>query len=173
MIGRKVTLAEFKAHLKRLAPSRKVDRVIVHHFYRPTAAQWRGLPTLEAVRRFHVEGNGWEDIGYHVVVGPDNTIWLARPIEHVGAHCKGQNTRSVGLAFAADFDTEDPAANGLATGEKATAAICERFKIGADHVFFHRDFAPKSCPGLKMSRTAFRQEVARILAAKRSATPAG
>ncbi|MDO8585586.1 MAG: peptidoglycan recognition family protein [Armatimonadota bacterium] len=168
MIGLKVSIAELKERLKQLKPTRTIDRIVVHHFYRPTAAQWKGLRTLEQVRHFHVEEKGWEDIGYHVVMGPDSTIWLARPIEQAGAHCKGQNSRSVGLAFAADFDTEDPAANGLATGHQAAAAICERFEISDENIFFHRDFAPKSCPGLKMSLEPFRREVGRILAGRKA-----
>ena len=77
MIGRKVTLAGLKRHLKQPIPTRTIDSVIVHHFYRPTAAEWHGLQTLEAVRLFHMETNGWADIGYHIVIGPDNTVWLA------------------------------------------------------------------------------------------------
>jgi N-acetyl-anhydromuramyl-L-alanine amidase AmpD len=163
MIGRSVTLAQLKQHLKQLAPTRTIDSVIVHHFYRPTASEWQGLQTLEAVWRFHVETNGWADIGYHVVVGPDDTIWLARPSEEVGAHCKEQNDTSIGIAFAADFDTVEPVANGLATGWKVVAAICERFSIPAERVFFHRDFSPKSCPGTRMDRKAFRREVEQVL----------
>ena len=168
MIGRKVSLTELKAHLKQLKPSRAIARVIIHHFYRPTAAQWKGLPTLQQVRNYHVNEKGWSDIGYHIVIGPDDTIWLARPIEQSGAHCKGQNSHSVGLAYAADFDSEDPASHGLATGHKAAAAVCARFKISEDDVCFHRDFAPKSCPGNKMSREPFRHEVASILAGEQA-----
>ncbi|MDO8682350.1 MAG: peptidoglycan recognition family protein [Armatimonadota bacterium] len=164
MIGRKVGLEELKSHLKELAPARAINRIIVHHFYRPSAAQWKGLQTLEQVRRFHTEENGWDDIGYHIVIGPDETIWLARPVEQSGAHCTGQNKHSVGLAFAADFDSEDPKTNGLSAGFQAAAAICERFKIPSDGVYFHRDFAQKSCPGLKLLREPFRQEIAKILA---------
>ena len=164
MIGRKVTLSDLKTHLKGLAPERAINRVIVHHFYRPAASQWKGLPTLEGVCRYHTVEQGWGDIGYHLVVGPDDTIWLARPIEQAGAHCKGQNDHSVGVAYAADFDSEDPVKNGLAAGHQAVAAVCQRFAVPASEVYFHRDFAPKSCPGTKLSREPYRAAVAKLLA---------
>lgn len=166
MIGSHLTIEELKRHLQRLAPTRSIDSVVVHHFYRPTADVWRGRQTLETVRRLHVQTNGWADIGYHIVVGPDDTIWLARPIEDAGAHCKGHNDTSIGVAFAADFDTENPADNGLATGQKAVAAICDRFGIPDECVFFHRDFSPKSCPGTKMNREDFRRAVRLLSAGK-------
>lgn len=163
MIGKKVDLARLKAHLAQLQPTRAINRVIVHHFWRPAAAQWKGLQTLKQVRDFHVNENGWSDIGYHLVIGPDATIWLCRPVEQVGAHCVGQNDHSVGLAYAANFDEEDPAANGLAAGHQAVTAVCARFKIPAAEVYFHRDFAPKSCPGTKVDRTAYREAVGKLL----------
>lgn len=165
MIGRNLTLAEFVDHLRQSTPARLIDSIIVHHFYKPTAAEWQGLETLEDVRQFHVETNGWADIGYHVIIGPDGSIWLARPIEDVGAHCKGHNDTSVGVAFAADFDSEDPATNGLAVGHQVVAALCTRFNISLERVFFHRDFSSKSCPGTNMDREGFRREVEGTLAA--------
>jgi hypothetical protein len=168
MIGRKLAMPEFRDYLSHLAPTRAVDTVIVHHFYRPTAAEWRGIETLEAVRRFHVETNGWSDIGYHVVIGPDDSIWLARPIEDIGAHCKGHNDSSIGVAFAADFDSEDPSTNGLAAGQQVAAALCARFSISLERIFFHRDFSPKSCPGTNMDREDFRRGVEKVLASSRS-----
>jgi hypothetical protein len=164
MIGKKVTLSGLKTHLAGLRPERAIRTVIVHHFYRPTAAQWKGLTTLQSVQRFHTQQNGWSDIGYHIVIGPDDTIWLARPIEQAGAHCKGENEHSVGIAYAADFDTEDPSANGLSTGQSAVAAVCGHFAIPAHEVYFHRDFAQKTCPGTKLSREPYRAEVAKLLA---------
>lgn len=166
MIGKKVTLSGLKTHLAGLRPERAIRTVIVHHFYRPTAAQWKGLTTLKSVCRFHTEQNGWSDIGYHIVIGPDDTVWLARPVGKVGAHCKGQNEHSVGIAYAADFDTEDPVANGLSTGELAVAAVCKRFAIPVHEIYFHRDFADKSCPGKKLRRDVLRREVGKILAVK-------
>ena len=160
---KKVTLEQLNDYLKAVKLTRKIDRLIVHHFWRPKAAQYQGLATIESVRNYHVHTKGWSDIGYHIIVGPNGDIWLGRPISRSGAHTVGQNQRSVGLAYAADFDQEDPQQNGYEVGVKVTAAVCRRFGMEEDDVFFHRDFAPKSCPGDKMDRSRFRQEVLRAM----------
>lgn len=159
MIGRKTVLEDLEKHLAQLHIERKIAKVIVHHFWRPRAADWKGLATLQSVYNYHVHDRGWSDIGYHLVIGPDSTLWLARPMEMAGAHTAGQNEHSIGIAYAADFDTEDPAENGYDAGIMACAMILKRFKLDPEDVYFHRDFAQKSCPGTKMDRESYREDL--------------
>jgi len=161
MLARCVPLDGLKEYLRSVRPTRRIDRVIVHHFWQPDAKQWRGLPTLLGVRDYHVKARGFRDIAYHIIIGPDSTIWLGRPLEQAGGHCAGQNSRSVGLAWAANFDVghDDPAKCGYELGAQVAAAVCQRFGMDEDDVFFHRDFANKSCPGTALSREHFRNRV--------------
>lgn len=55
--------------------------------------------TVESIRNYHVKVKGWSDIGYHFVIEQDGTLKDGRPIEQVGAHCKGANTCSVGICL--------------------------------------------------------------------------
>ena len=43
------------------------------------------------IRRWHVDGNGWSDIGYHYVILIDGTVEAGRPLWRKGAHTKGHN----------------------------------------------------------------------------------
>jgi hypothetical protein len=117
-----------------------------------------------------VRVRGFSDIAYHVIMGPDETIWLGRLIERAGGHTRGQNARSIGVAYAANFGSEredrakgltpdDPAPCGYHTGVRVCAALARRFGLDEDDVFFHRDFAPKSCPGDRLDRAQFRADV--------------
>lgn len=137
MIGRQVDIEELTDYMKGLAPKRKIDRVIIHHFWKPKAADWKGKATLDAVYDYHARVQGWDDIGYHVVVGPDDSVWLGRPMEQTGAHTIGQNERSVGIAYAADFDSEEPKENGYDTGVRVCAAVLKRFGLDENDVYFH------------------------------------
>ncbi len=170
MLGQRVSLEQFRAHLGRVRPKRRLDRLVVHHFWQPDARRWRGLTTLESVRDYHVRVRGFSDIAYHVIIAPDDTIWLGRPIERAGGHTRGQNARSVGVVYAANFGSrredrargltpDEPARCGYDTGVRACAALCRRFRLDEEGVFFHRDFAPKSCPGDRLHRSAFRADV--------------
>jgi len=163
---RKVTLAEFEAHLGNTAVPRRIDEVIVHHTWSPTAAQYAGISTVAGVRRYHMQVRGWSDNGYHVMVPPvRNEVFLCRPLARSGAHCLNHNTHSVGVSFIADFDKEDPQRyGGMEEGVQVVAALCRRFGLPVSDVRFHREFADKSCPGTKMSLSWFRTRVQVALA---------
>jgi N-acetylmuramoyl-L-alanine amidase len=55
--------------------------------------------TVKEIRKWHVKGNGWDDIGYHFVIHQDGTIERGRHIGKVGAHTWGNNHGSIGVAY--------------------------------------------------------------------------
>ena len=163
-IEREVTIEEFRAHINALPPTRRIDEVFVHHTWRPTAADYRGIATVAAVRRYHMETNGWRDNGYHVMFGPDGKIFLCRPIPDVGAHAAPRNSHSIGVSFIANFDSDDPTEyEGMESGYRAVAALLQRYQLEPENIRFHREVAPKTCPGMKLGLAGFRSEVGRRL----------
>jgi len=54
---------------------------------------------VKEIRRWHKE-KGWSDIGYHYVIRRDGTLEYGRPLEKIGAHVKGYNKHSIGIALA-------------------------------------------------------------------------
>jgi len=80
---------------------RKIDEIIVH--CTATRAGWREDQStalkVKEVRRWHVEDNKWSDIGYHYLIDRDGTIAEGRPVERAGAHAKGHNAHSIGIAL--------------------------------------------------------------------------
>jgi hypothetical protein len=157
---RQVSFEEFGEWLAGVVMPRKVEEVIVHHTEAPTAAQYRGIATVAAVRRYHMEERGWSDTGYHLMIGPGGEIFLCRPLEREGAHTLGHNERSVGLAYIANFDVEDPETYlGLVMGQQVVAALLQRFGLTPEQIHFHREFADKTCPGLKLELERFRKAV--------------
>ena len=112
-------------------------------------------PTSEKVaevRRWHVEDNGWKDIGYHFLIDRDGTVAKGRPIEQVGAHTMGRNTGSIGISL---FGGHGSAANGKFEDsfthlqDAALHALIMKltaiYKIAK--VSGHNQFAAKACPG--------------------------
>lgn len=78
-----------------------VEEVILHTSATP--GDWVEGKTLEEmtreIRRWHVEGNGWKDIGYHRVFGPEGDMALGRSLWTIGAHVAGHNAGTIGLCM--------------------------------------------------------------------------
>ncbi len=74
-------------------PIAPITRIIVHHSASPIET------TLGDIRKWHVEENGWEDVGYHYVVGQLGMIQPARSTSYMGAHAKGSNFDSIGVCL--------------------------------------------------------------------------
>jgi hypothetical protein len=63
------------------------------------------------IRKWHVDERGWSETGYHFIITNaqsdkknnfkclDGQICVGRPIERVGAHCRGHNQDSIGICL--------------------------------------------------------------------------
>ena len=103
--------------IRRGPPSYAADVrfAIVHH-----TAGTNGYSRTEAaaivrgIQRFHVQGNGWNDIGYNFLVDRFGTIYEGRfggvDRNVVGAHALGFNTGSVGIALLGTYEDTAPSA---------------------------------------------------------------
>lgn len=78
---------------------RKIDTIIIH-----CSATKRGADFSAAdIDRWHRQ-RGFRGIGYHYVIRPDGTIEEGRPVEEIGAHCKGWNQHSIGICYIGGLD---------------------------------------------------------------------
>lgn len=74
---------------------RRITKVIIHCSATP---EGRNVSAAD-IRRWHVKGNGWSDIGYHYVILLDGTIERGRLESVPGAHCSGHNHDSIGICY--------------------------------------------------------------------------
>ncbi|NWG75257.1 MAG: N-acetylmuramoyl-L-alanine amidase [Rubrivivax sp.] len=161
MIGTHHSAVEIGAVVAAQPCKRAVREVILHHTWRPSAAQYRGWTTVEAIRSYHVKQHGWRDIGYHYLVAPDGAIWLGRPLSETGAHVAGHNAGTIGVALILDGDAQPPSALQAAAATALLQAMFKRFGLQAASNFadgrgFHRDYASKSCPGKLVTKALVR-----------------
>lgn len=72
--------------------------IAVHHI-----GDWLSK-TPQAVENKHMGDNGWDDVGYHYMIGLDGTVYEGRDIRYKGSHLKMQNTGRIGILLMGDFD---------------------------------------------------------------------
>uniref|UniRef100_A0AAU3GYN5 Peptidoglycan recognition protein n=1 Tax=Streptomyces sp. NBC_01401 TaxID=2903854 RepID=A0AAU3GYN5_9ACTN len=98
-----------------------VKAVFVHHTGHTNGYDCADAPKmLRAMEEAHVEGEGWDDIGYNFVVDRCGTIYegraggVGRSVR--GAHATGFNAHSVGIAALGTFDAGVPVPKALIEG---------------------------------------------------------
>lgn len=132
---------------------RPINEIIVH--CTATNPSWMADKPVEdivkEVTRWHVEERKWSDCGYHFIISRSGEIGSARPIERTGAHCKGKNEGTIGIALqggrggSADdsFDEHYTPEQGAAL-RRLIDDLVETY--GVEKITGHNDYAKKACP---------------------------
>jgi len=121
--------------------------------------------SVEAIRRYHVEHNGWADIGYHFLierVGDGIVLEPGRPPTQQGAHCRagGRNHDSLGVCIVGEFDEDPPAPELMRCVLDGLALLAFAFGVAAAEVYGHREFEDaKTCPGRRWNLDVLRAGV--------------
>jgi hypothetical protein len=133
---------------------RPISEIIIH--CTATRADWWADKTtaqkVAEVRKWHVDGRGWSDIGYHFLIDRDGTVKEGRPIERAGAHVKGHNTGTIGISlFGGHGGEKDNAFEDNFTEEQGAALRRLVSRLQAEHgpnlkLSGHHEYANKACP---------------------------
>ena len=76
-------------------PRRRTMHIVIH-----CSATRRHMDIgAKEIRDWHVRGDGWADIGYHLVIRRDGTVEKGRALDAIGAHVAGHNATSVGVCL--------------------------------------------------------------------------
>lgn len=121
------------------------------------------------IRDWHVNGNGWSDIGYHYVIRRDGTVETGRDRdndgdiwEEIGAHVRGHNGNSLGIClvggqgsherdqFAVHFTNEQRIAL-RALMQGINGAFPKIKWLG------HNAVAAKACPGFQVDQSFLKE----------------
>lgn len=127
---------------------RKIDKIIIHCSATP---EGRDVST-ETIRQWHLQ-RGWSDIGYHYVIELDGKVVPGRPIERIGAHCKGENTGSIGVCYVGGVDAEMKPKDTRTEAQRAALHgllfdLTDNFPKATIHG--HNEFSSKACPSFNV-----------------------
>lgn len=162
-----LALNEFKNYIISLNVSRKIKLIQIHHTYSPSYAQFKGDNHLElqkGMKNYHINTNGWNDIGQHFTIFPDGKIVTGRSMESNPAGIRGANTGAICIECLGNFDK----GGDTMTAEQKNAIVgvvkilCDVFKLdvsynvvyhawytasGHDLGDYYKGHSAKTCPG--------------------------
>jgi hypothetical protein len=147
-----------------------VDLTVVHHTAGSnnyTAAQAPGI--VRGIQKWHMDNNGWNDIGYNVLIDRFGTIYEGRAggLDRgvVGAHAANYNTGSFGVSVMGNFEKVDApqaAYDALVRVIGWKSAVHGMDPLGTTSreyrgtklrtISGHKDAGTTACPGLIQNR---------------------
>lgn len=135
----------------------KVNKIVIHH-------SGKDHHSIETIRHIHVNLNGWEEIGYHFVIGNgidsiDGELYNTRSTEFLGAHVKGYNLDSIGICLIGNLDEHKPTKEQIKTLTNLIQKLIIQYNLKITDVLGHREFplVTKTCPGKKFDMDELRE----------------
>lgn len=154
------------------------NEIVVHHTAVPTKEQWRGVSSIDAIKRYYENTKKWS-AGPHLFIAEDG-IWLFTDMYNVGIHAgpgnaewlsngkviRGHNVPggkllaySIGIEVVGSYDKEVWSGETKLNAIHAIKTLKGHLRIPDIKLTFHRDYMPKSCPGWAITKTWLMNEL--------------
>lgn len=136
-----------------------VTHLIVHHSAGAnSSSNWPAV--VRSIWDYHVNSNGWDDIGYNWLIDPNGVLYEGRGNDLLGAHFCGTNGSTMGVCMMGTYSSVPPSDTSLQTLTRLLGwKACDRdidpedfsFHNGSGLNLFnisgHRDGCATACPG--------------------------
>jgi hypothetical protein len=104
------------------------------------------------IRRWHVEGNRWRDIGYHWIIGRGGERAAGRSENEIGAHVAGRNQGTIGICLIGGHGASEHDRFGdhfTPAQERTLLALIDEIgrRTAIERITGHNQYAAKACPG--------------------------
>lgn len=129
-----------------------VPRVFIHHTLTPSCTSSSACAArMRQMQNFHMDNKSppWSDIGYNFVVGEDVNVYEGRGWNTVGAHVRGYNSQSIGIAIIGNFTSKKPSSAALSVVKRLISCGVSMGKLSRSYTLHgHRDGdSSRPCPG--------------------------
>jgi hypothetical protein len=133
------------ADTSRMVPH-TIERLTIHHA--GTQSGTTGPAQFRGWQNWHMDGQGWPDIAYHVIVGIDGTVYEGRDPAYRGDTGTSYDTTGHFLVVVeGNFDFEQPTNAQIEALTEVLAWASEEYGVSPETIAGHRDYAATTCPG--------------------------
>ena len=103
---------------------------------------------VEVIRDWHMNGNGWSDIGYHFFIRSTGLLEMGRGVALKGAHTFNFNGDSIGICLSGNTKFGEKQIDSCVDFVKL---LCVVFNLDKSAVYGHYEFTDKkTCPNIDM-----------------------
>lgn len=146
----------------------------IHHTWKPTHLTFTGRNHTDmnlAMKRYHVNVNGWSDIAQHLTLFPDGIFLTGRAFDRSPASISGRNGskyKPLMVEMIGNFDFSGTGSYNNYGYDKLEGkqregilALIKYFieNKGQNSIVFHRDYSSKTCPGTSNIKSELISEV--------------
>jgi len=140
---------------------KKTDTIIIH-----CAATKPSMDIgYNEIRKWHVDQNGWDDVGYHFIIRRNGKYEKARPEGYSGAHAPSHNSRSIGICLVGGMAEDGTAENNFTLEQFLTLKdlinmIMDKYSDITD-VLGHCDVQDNkpNCPGFNVKEWLHKEAI--------------
>lgn len=135
----------------RLKERKVTEYIVLHHSATPRKMK---NDDVFAIHQWHLE-RGWSGIGYHFVIEKDGTLRSGRPLNTVGAHCRGYNSKSIGICMVGGLDENGNIVDNFCDSQYKTLqtlVIMLREMYPEATFVKHKDLAATKCNDVDVDR---------------------
>jgi hypothetical protein len=130
-------------------------RMSIHHTAGPTTDGPDPAARLRQIQAYHIDSNGWCDIGYHFVVTQGGALYQGISNEaRTGIHVGNQNTGNIGISLIGNFQEQTVSTAQLNATAAMARWVSDTYNIALNrtNVKGHQEWPGQStaCPGNDM-----------------------
>ena len=160
-----LTTDELINYIKNFKWTRKFSEIHIHHTFKPEHKDFNssnGIKLQEAMKNYHVNTLGWQDIGQHLSLLPDGKFVTGRDFNKIPASISGRNSLCfLAIEMIGNFDI----AHDKLEGEQLNSILklvnwgINYFNLGTKGIVFHNEYSDKTCPGTSINKQWFVDKV--------------
>lgn len=124
---------------------RTITEIIVHSTATPSGMK----ATAKDIDKWHRQ-KGFDCIGYHFVILHNGEIQAGRAVASIGAHCRGHNEQTIGIAYVGGINSSKQSADTRTQAQKKSLLALIKLLISQYpticKISGHRDYCNTACP---------------------------
>lgn len=124
---------------------RTITEIIVHSTATPSGMR----ATAKDIDKWHRQ-KGFDCIGYHFVILHTGEIQPGRAVASIGAHCRGHNEHTIGIAYVGGLNSSKQSADTRTQAQKMSLVALIKSLIfqypTICKISGHRDYCNTACP---------------------------